>query len=409
MTACGLGRLLLVVALGFVAGCATPSARKSPAPLILVSVDAFRWDYTRLYPEQTPQLRALIREGVTTDGLIPVFPSNTFPNHYSIATGLYPARHGIINNQFFDPVRGEFFRYNRPGFASDPSWWGGEPIWNTVMRQNGQAACWFWPGSEAPIGGMRPAIWKRWDPTLSFEARLTEMIGWLSRVDRSRPAIATFYLEETNSVGHKFGPDSPELAAAVKQADDRMGELRARLRAAGIEANLVIVSDHGMTPISPSRVILLDEFIKPADVQLDFDGPVAGLRPLRGTVEDLVRALTPVRHAKVYRAEDLPAHFRLRDNPRIPPVWLVPEEGWEIYWRNAFEGFRDRMNRGDHGYDPALRSMHGIFIAHGPAFRRAVHAPPTESVHVYHLLCAALGVAPAPNDGDDRLARRALR
>lgn len=405
----GLRVFVALFGLVLLGACASAPRPGPPPPLVLISIDAFRWDYCTLYPAETPNLQRLMRGGVTAQGLIPEFPSNTFPNHYSIVTGLYPARHGIINNTMFDPVAGEFFRYNVPAIAGQSRWWGGEPIWVTAIKQGGRGGCWFWPGSEAEIGGVRPTAWQAYDATLSFEKRLDGLAAWLVATRDASPVVATFYLEEINTRGHKLGPGSAELATDIKIADERIGRLDARLRAEGIDANLVIVSDHGLTPISPDRVILLDDYLAPGDVQLDFDGPVAGLRPLRADVDMIVRALAPVPHAKVYRAEDLPARFRLRDNPRIPPVWLVPDEGWEIYFRSKFETYRGNFNRGDHGYDPAFRSMHGIFIAHGPSFRAGTKIPAAENIHVYNLLCAALGLKPAPNDGDARLVRAALR
>lgn len=400
--------LAVALAVLIAAGCASPRTAPPPPPLVLISIDAFRWDYTALYREETPHLRSLARDGVVADGLVPVFPSNTFPNHYSIVTGLYPAKHGIINNRMFDAARGEFFHYNRPNSVRQSHWWGGEPIWATAIRQGGVSAAWFWPGSEAAIGGVRPTKWRHYDPALPFETKLEELVAWLSGIDRGKPAVAVFYFEEINNVGHKFGPRSPELAAAIRIVDRQLAALHARLRAAGIEPNLVIVSDHGMTPISPDRVVLLDDFVAPENVQVDFDGSVAGLHPRHGDVDALVRAFARAPHVQAYRAEDLPARFHLRNNPRIPPVWLIPDEGWEIYPRASFESWRDRMNKGDHGFDPAFRSMHGIFTGYGPSFRRGVKLPPTENVHVYNLLCAALGLSPAPNDGDHRLARAAL-
>ena len=393
---------LLALALGVPAWAATP-------PLILISLDAFRWDYCAHYPTESPHLRQLAKEGSTARALIPVFPSNTFPNHYSIVTGLYPAHHGIINNHFFDPVLGSFFHYNQPASSHDGRWWNGEPIWVTALKQGGQSACWFWPGSEAEISGRRPTFWRTYDPGLPFEKRLDELLDWLNHPTSQGATVATFYLEETNAVGHKFGPDSPEIAAAIKVADDRIGLLIARLRAAGLDANLVIVSDHGMTPISADRVVVLDKYLDLADVQVDFDGPVVGLRPLRGDAPSIVRALADLPHAKAYRAEDLPARFHLSGSTRIAPVWIVPDEGWEIYPRTSFNQFSQHFNKGDHGFDPAFESMRGILVAHGPSFKSGVTIEPVENIHIYNLLCAALGLTPATNDGDDRLVRAMLR
>lgn len=400
---------LVATLVALFAGCAGPGNRPPPPPLILISLDAFRWDYCALHPDETPNLRQLAREGVSARGLIPVYPSNTFPNHYSIVTGLYPSHHGIVNNEFFDPDLGEYFHYNRAASVHDPRWWGGEPIWVTAIKQGRKAADSFWVGSEAEIAGVRPTFWKTYDATLTFDQRLAELIGWLHLPADQRPAVVTFYLEEANSIGHKFGPGSPELTAVLKVLDARIGTLVERLRADRLDANLVVVSDHGMTPISTERVILLDDYLKPAEVQLDFEGPVAGLRPLTGDPSTLLRALAPLPHAKAYRVEDLPARFHVTANPRNPSVWIVPDEGWEIYFRSRFEAYRKTFNHGDHGYDPAFATMRGIFIANGPSFRSGVLLPETENIHIYNLLCAALRLKPAPNDGDDRLVKAVLR
>ena len=385
-----------------------------PAPLVLISLDGFRWDYCARHPGETPNLRRLIDEGVTARGLIPVFPSNTFPNHYSIVTGLYPSRHGIINNQFFDPARGAVFYYNQSASARDDRWWGGEPIWITAARQGRASACSFWPGSEAAVAGLRPTYWKPYNyDGAPFEKRLDELVAWLRLPAVRRPAIVTFYLEETNTAGHRYGPGSPQLIAAIQLLDTRVGALSARLRAAGIAANLVIVSDHGMTTCDAGRVLLLDDYLDLATVQIDFEESCAGLRPRAGNdVASMMRALAkiPPAQAKAYRAADLPPRFHIAAaNPRVPPVWIVPAEGWHVVRRSLYHQALTRFLSGQHGYDPAYESMHGIFIAHGPAFKSGVVVDAVENIHLYNLLCAALALTPAPNDGDDRLVKTVLR
>ncbi len=408
LVAGGLGGLAL-----FLAGCATSaSSHGPPPPLLLISMDGFRWDYCALHPDETPHLRQLIREGVTARGLIPVFPSQTFVNHYSIATGLYPAHHGIINNIFFDPQFGEYFRYKSPAATHDPRWWGGEPIWITAVKQGRPSACYFWPGSEVNFGTARATFAKPYDYSVPFETRFEELFGWLHLPADQRPAVTTFYFEETNPAGHYFGPDSPEVLAAVKLLDSRIGAIVARATAENIPLNLVIVSDHGFIATEgKTKTAMLDDYVDFNAVQVDFDGPVAGLRPLDGDVGALVRhlaALPP--HYQVYRAEDLPARWHLRENPRIPPVWIVPEASWRIQRRSTFLAVKDYTLKGDHGYDPALPEMRGIFIARGPSFKTGgVVIGAVENIHVYNLLCAALKLTPAPNDGDNRLVRSVLR
>jgi Uncharacterized proteins of the AP superfamily len=401
---------LLLLAVALQPGCTHPSspAASRPTPLLLlVAMDGFRWDYLDLYADQAPNLRRLRDHGATSRGLIPVFPSNTFPNHYSVVTGLYPSHHGIINNRLFDPTLGRFFLAGPGKDVTESIWWGGEPIWVTAEKSGVPAAVGFWPGSEAKIQGLRPSFWGTFDPRITFDTRFAEFRSWLALPAAERPRVIAFYFEEANGYGHRYGPESPELAEAIQLLDTQLAQLLDAIAAANLEVNLVIVADHGMTPISRERVIHFDDYIALEDVQIDFDGPVAGLRPLRGSVDQLLAAFASLPHARAYRIEDLPAHLHIDPaNPRNPPVWILPDEGWEIYSRPRLAAWSGRFNKGDHGFDPALRSMHGLFLAHGPSIK-TLREPldAFENVHVYNLLCALAGLPPAPNDGDTRLLR----
>jgi predicted AlkP superfamily pyrophosphatase or phosphodiesterase len=402
-------RLAAIALLSVMAHAASPKS----APVVLVSLDGFRWDYCDLHPDETPNLRRMKREGVSARGLVPVFPSNTFPNHYTLVTGLYPAHHGIINNHMFDPRTGEFFHYNTPKSAHEPQWWGGEPIWITAVKQGQVSGCSYWPGSEAEIGGAHATYWRPFDYfDIPFESRLEWVLAWYRRPAAERPAVVTFYIEEANAKGHDFGPDSPELVAQLKTIDAQVGQLQAGLIAEGVTPNLVVVSDHGMTAVSHERLLILDDYLDLTSVQIEDAGSTVGLRPLAGTVDELEKRLATMPHAKIYRAEALPAHLHLRGNARIPPLWILPDEGWRAETRAIAQKPRVRTGqplRGDHGYDPSFTTMRGIFIASGPAFKSGVQIPEVENIHVYNLLCAVAGLKPAPNDGDDRLVKAALR
>ena len=428
-------RLALAFAAALSAGCASV-AGAAPAPVLLVSMDGFRWDYCALHPSEASHLRRYAAEGVSASELIPVYPSNTFPNHYSIVTGLYPAHHGIINNEFFDPELGQYFRYNLPAISSASHWWGGEPIWVTAERQGLKGASYYWVGSESEIGGLRPTYTKHLDlteyNTAPFEGRIDEVVRWLRLPADQRPAVIAFYLEETNAAGHAFGPGSPELAAAVRLLDGRLGALMDRLKADDLPVNLIVVSDHGMAPVSPDRVMILDDYLDLSTVQIDFQSSAVGLRALKGTVSDIVKELSGLPHARAYltenhavggigspqpgesgavpRADYLPARLHMAHNPRIPDVWIVPELGWHVQTRDFAKIPAVHSQMGDHGFDPENRSMHGILIADGPSFRTGgAVTGPVENIHIYNLMCAVLGLTPAPNDGDDRLVRAFLR
>ena len=395
-----------LLALGIAGGVAA-----APAPLILISLDGCRWDYPDLYPAATPNLRALIATGVSARELIPVYPANTFPNHYSIVTGLYPAHHGIINNDMYDSELKATFTYSRPGPNHDPRWWGGEPIWTVAVEQGKVSACDFWPGSEVARHGVRPTYFRRFDYSVPFATRLHDLIARLQLPEAQRPVVTTFYFEETNSAGHQHGPGSPEVGVALQLVDEELGEILRQLQLAGIPANLVVVSDHGMTPVSPDRWMFVDDYLDLKKVQIDFSAPAAGLRPLAGTPEELVAHLVNLPHARAYLARDLPARLHIDPaNPRTPPVWIMPELGWHVGRRSLYDIVSMRTMAGDHGFDPAYRDMHGILIAHGPAFKSdGRRIEPVENVHLYNLMCAVEDLKPAPNDGDDRLVRAFLK
>jgi len=393
---------------------ATVSRPVQGSPLLLVSMDGFRWDYCDLHPEETPNLRRLRSAGVSAKGLIPVFPSNTFPNHYSLVTGLYPVEHGMINNQFFDEEHQLFFRYNQPGAASESRWWGGEPIWVTAINQGRKAAVSFWVGSEAEIKGVRPTFYRKFDSKLSFDVRLEEVISWLQKPDGQRPDFLAFYLEETNDTGHRFGPGSPEVIASIKLLDTRLGVLLTRIAQLGLTPNVVVVSDHGMESVDLKRVSTLEDFFEPSEVQIESHGSVVGLRPLQGDVASVLAKAKRIPHAKAYRVSELPAHFKLREHPRVSPIWVIPDVGAHVTTRAALAVYQTRHPiqgylPGDHGYDPNHVTMHGIFIGHGPAFRTGVTVPAVENIHVYNLLCRVLGITPALNSGDDRLRNASLQ
>jgi predicted AlkP superfamily pyrophosphatase or phosphodiesterase len=376
------------------------AAESQPRPIvILVSIDGWRWDYlSRFNP---PALTALASRGVVSEGLIPSFPSKTFPNHYTIVTGLYPGRHGIVSNNMRDPAIPGLFSLRNRDVQQDSRWWVGVPLWVTSEQQGHIAGTMFWPGSDAEIAGDRPTWWRMYDHNLSNAARVDQILTWLRLPEATKPTFLTLYFSDVDTAGHDFGPESQQIAPAIERVDAAMARLVKGIEAAGLAArtNLVVLSDHGMAQLSPSRVIVLDDYIDVASVDVIDWSPVLTAWPLRGSIEALYRALKDKHPAlAVYRKDELPAKYRLAGHPRVPPVVGIADDGWEITSRRAVA--RDFGSRGNHGYDPAFQSMHGLFIATGPAFREGLNAPRFESVHVYELLCGVLGIRPAANDGD---------
>ncbi|OFW38891.1 MAG: hypothetical protein A3F70_01925 [Acidobacteria bacterium RIFCSPLOWO2_12_FULL_67_14] len=407
--------LVLVVVLAWAtAGRALQNtARERPPTLILVSIDGWRWDYAQKAP--APNLRRLIDRGVSAENLIPSFPSKTFPNHYTIVTGLYPGRHGIVGNAIRDPESGRTFTRTSTRELRDPMWWGGEPIWVTVQRAGRPAATMFWVGSEAPIHGMLPRFWKAYDERYPPNDRVDQVLRWLDLPAGERPAFLALYFSNVDSAGHAGGPDSTEAREAIRTADGYLGRLMRGLERRRLTAstNIVVVSDHGMVAVNARDVVVLDDYVGPDDIDVVDINPTLGLFPKTGEEDDVYRALAAAHpRLKVYRRETTPEHWQYRDHPRIPPIVGVADEGWQVLRRGAIDAIRTKGVPGDggqHGYDPELMSMRGIFVAAGPAFKRGVTVPAFKNVHIYELLARVLHVEPAPNDGDPAVARSLMR
>jgi len=411
-------RAVLSALLLLLSGAAAQTAQTSASPdrpptVILISFDGWRWDYDTKAP--APNLRSLMARGVRAENLIPSFPSKTFPNHYTIVTGLYPGHHGIVANVIRDPQTGRTFRMTNARELRDPMWWGGEPIWVTAERQRRPTASMYWVGSEAPIGGVRPRYWKPYDERFPPNARVDQVLRWLDLPSAERPTFLTLYFEDTDSAGHDEGPESTAVREAIRRADGYLGRLLRGLDRRGLAdtVNIIVVSDHGMAAVDTTRVVVLDDYVSLDDVVVADINPTVGIFPRQGREDAVFRALARAHpHLSVYLKAQTPERWRYRDHPRIPPLVGVADEGWQIALgstvRDVIAG-RVRPVRGQHGYDPMLMSMRGIFVAAGPAFRRGVTVPAFENVHIYNVLAEVLRLTPARNDGDPAVARSLLR
>ncbi|MBA3894167.1 MAG: alkaline phosphatase family protein [Gemmatimonadales bacterium] len=393
-----------MIAACMLGGCAA-TARGARAPdheeratVVLVSLDGFRWDY--LDRGLTPTLTRLAREGVRAEAMVPVFPTKTFPNHYTIVTGRYPAGHGIVGNSFDAPDIVARFSLRDRRAVRNGRFFLAEPIWVAAERQGQRTAPLFWPGSEAEIGGVRPSYALPFDDGMPDSARVSRLLAWLDLPADRRPKFLTLYSSTVDDAGHEFGPDAPETDLAIARTDSVVGALVGGLRGRSRdgEVNLVIVSDHGMAPTGPDRVVWLDDYVSPGAMRVDEVSALLTAWPREGLEDSVYRGLKRAPPIQVYRRADLPARFRLRGSPRIPPIVAIAEEGWTIA-RGSSTAASRAIARGNHGFDDSLSTMRGIFVAHGPAFRRGLTVPPFRNIHVYPLLAEVLRVAPAPGDG----------
>jgi predicted AlkP superfamily pyrophosphatase or phosphodiesterase len=394
--------LLLLAAAIFFVPCRAPAS--TPEPLILISIDGFRWDYLHLY--DTPNLSALARRGAHAQALVPVFPSKTFPNHYSAVTGLYPQHHGIVANAMHDSELGRFAIGDRKA-VEDGRWWGGEPIWVTAEKQGIRAATCFWPGSEGEIGGVRPTYWRRYDTSFPDDERVDLIFEWLDLPVEQRPGLLTLYFSLVDSAGHDRGPGDPATAAAVREVDRLIGRLVAGLRERDLyeRSHLVVISDHGMAETPPGQTVFLGDYVDLEGIVISGGTPTVFLDPPPARVDEIFEALQGAHpRLQVMRREQTPVSWHFRDHPRIPALIAVTDEGWNLR-ASRLEG---RPARGMHGYDPRLPSMHGILITHGPRVATGVSIAQVGMVDLYNFMCRLLGLEPAPNDGDPAAVRPLL-
>ena len=405
--------VLLTVVLS---ACAPSTSIRDLRPtVILISLDGFRYDYLEKY--HPPTLLSLARDGVQAKWMIPSFPSKTFPNHYTIATGLYPQNHGIVENNVFDKGFNATFTMSNREEVQNGRWWLGEPIWITAEKQGQKTAPYFWPGSEAEITSVRPTYWKPYDGKVTNEARVGTVLSWLDLPPGERPTFLTLYFSDVDNAGHDFSPDAVETRDAVLKVDNDLGRLIDGLKARRIfaQVNLIIVSDHGMTTQDPNNAIILDELFDTSLAErILWTSEIVSIFPKAGKEDAIYKTLKarmPL-HAKLYRKAEEPARFHYSNSPRIAPLLVLPEEGWTLTTRAKFDEAKakDPKNglRGGHGYDNELPSMRAIFIAHGSAFKKGVVIEPFENVQVYNVMTRILGLRPAPNDGNDTIARAVL-
>ncbi|WP_158884046.1 ectonucleotide pyrophosphatase/phosphodiesterase [Rhodanobacter sp. L36] len=409
-------RLLLCLTAALTAGCATqklsvPHASdasehaKRPVPLLLISIDAYRHDY--IDRGLSPTLAMLANTGVRAASMQPSFPSLTFPNHYTIVTGLRPDHHGVVNNMMTDPVLGSFSMGNRKA-VSDGRWWAqGTPIWETADAHGLRTATMFWPGTEADIHGHHPDEWKPFDIQETADQRVDQVLAWFDRPADGRPDFTTLYFDAVDHAGHEFGPDSVQVNNALRETDAAIARLVQGLKQRGLfeRMNMIVLSDHGMAAVAPSHLIVIDKLLPLDEVEMVATGVLAGFNPKNQSTDAMMKFAAiertmarPQQHMQCWDKTRVPARFIYGHNPRVPQLLCLADAGWHI--TTASKLAEKKPNLGEHGYDNSTPAMQALFVAHGPAFRVDAKVDAFPNVDVYPLMTHLLGIPPAANDGD---------
>ncbi|MBP6977741.1 MAG: ectonucleotide pyrophosphatase/phosphodiesterase [Bacteroidales bacterium] len=374
--------------------------------VILVSMDAFRWDYPDRIP--TPSLDYMELNGVRAEALIPCFPTKTFPNHYSIATGLYPDEHGIVDNSFYDPWMDEEYAIRKREAVTNPDFYDGEPIWVTAEKQNVTSACFFWVGSEAPIRGIRPTYWKEYSKQITFGQRIDTLVHWLSLPEDRRPHLITLYFEEPDAISHTYGPVSPQTDSTVQVMDSLVGVLIQKLQQLPHYPliNLIVLSDHGMGSISEEKVIFLSDYLQPGWIE-NYQGgnPNYNISTTDDCLDIAFQALRRVDHITTWKVNQVPCKLHYGKNPRCGDLVVVADSGWSVRWdnRGSYE------YGGAHGYVPENPDMHAIFYAMGPSFKSGFRQPSFSNLDVYSLIARILDIKPAKTSGSLKKIKHMLK
>ncbi|KAI8632873.1 Phosphodiest-domain-containing protein [Xylariaceae sp. FL1651] len=398
---------------------------------LIISLDGFRADF--LTRGLTPRLNAFIKEGVSPLYMTPSFPSVTFPNHYTLATGLYPESHGVVGNTFWDPALGAEFYYTDPDRSLDPKWWGGEPFWVTAELQGIRTAVHMWPGSEAHIHHMEPSFLDKYNGDEKLTKKVDRILEFLDKpgledpevdIEQSRPQIIAAYVPNVDADGHLYGPNSTEIRTTISEVDGMLDDLFHGLEQRNLTdiVNVIIVSDHGMATTDVSRMVQIEDFVDIKKVEHIDGWPLVGIRPKRP--EDLqVLYKQAAEKAKsnpnfdVYlKDKDMPERYHFSNNDRIAPLWIIPKTGWAIVEKAEFDIQEAKANnvtyhpRGLHGYDHDHPLMRAIFVARGPAFPHQPHSKVEtfQNINVYNILCDSIGLEPMPNNGTLRLPLKVL-
>lgn len=372
---------------------------------ILISFDGFRWDYPNR--GMTPNLDFIKENGVHALSLKPCFPTKTFPNHYTIVTGLYPENHGIIANSFINPVTNEIYKIGDTSAVRNPKWYKGEAIWETAKRHGVITASYFWPGSELNLEYRRPDYFEKYEHLRDYNKRVEGVLDWLKLPNDQRPKFITLYFDAADTYGHRFGTNSLELNESIVRLDSLLGKLFEGLKQINLfdSTNIIIVSDHGMSDVSGDRIINVEEILEGYTQTLWDYGPVMYVFPDKDESDKIYNKLKSEEcNFKVYRRHEVPEYYHFSNSAMIPEIILIADPGWSLMTNKDINRYGNMSSGGQHGYDNNHIDMHGIFYAIGPDFKTGYTCGTINNIDIYPLLAKILRIFPN-NNIDGKLAR----
>jgi len=392
-----------------VAGRSNSVEQQQKPYVILISIDGFRYDYAEKYGANN--LLSLAKEGVSAEAMIPSYPSLTFPNHYSIVTGLYPSHHGLASNYFYSSRRQQFYSMKNPATFTDGNWYGGTPLWVLAEQQQMLSAAFYWVGSEANIRDIYPTYYYSYNEMIPIERRIQIVVDWLKLPSEKRPHLITFYMSNVDHAGHENGPDAPETGIAVRDVDTTIRKLYEVVKETGLPVNFIVVGDHGMTSIDTKKTLTLpasvdtNRFYIPRGVEL-----VELYAKNKDDIQpEYERLKKEEKEFTVYLKTNMPAHLNYGEKDDlyevIGDIMLIPS------WPKVFHFSNRSPNPGAHGFDPSLvKDMYTIFYAWGPAFKMNMQVSAFKNVNVYPVVTKILGLNYTEKiDGSPELANRILK
>ncbi len=382
----------------------------------MVSFDGFRHDYVEKY--NTPNIKEFIKQGAAAEMMRPSFPSKTFPNHYTLVTGLYPGNHGLVDNTFYDKGRDTFYSIRQRAKVEDSYYYGGLPLWQLVQQNGMKSASYFWVGSEARIEGEFPSYYHRFDDAVPHKNRVNAVFDWLKLPEAERPHLMTIYFSMVDTQGHEYGPNGQKTKEAVMEADSLVGMLVEGLKKIDLPVNVILVADHGMYEMQnkPEYFIFQEDILAglPKDDFIFVNNSThANIFVKNKAKEDSIYNVIKAResHFKVYKKAEIPAKLHFNTHPRIGDLFFVVEPAYSIYSKESLAKKPEtRAVWGVHGFDPSITpEMGAIFYAKDSNIKSGVKIPAFDNIHVYPFVAAILGITPPKVDGDLKVLEGILK